>query len=255
MAGPLPHSAQFAKWTNAYLVDTENAIRSAIASLKTSVDFRAIYQNSFAAEAVLGRLCTSRWRPPGHGIRCLLLRIPLLVATRQISSAIVELRRLTEMTFWVCYFTDHPVEWREFESNPASGFHPAIDQPIRYCAHRGIKFYMDYTAERLAADPSNLGIESVQDLRNLVNELNSVVHPAHLSAAQRRPPPFEDISSTSLVKFSDLQHRVFAAVVIILSAVFRKQFDVLPAMHRAQFDWLIGTKRAKRLRSGSFGLL
>ena len=254
MAGPIPHGRQFAQWTEEYLNDAEEAIRKAFVALKSSSDFRAIYQNSFAAHAVLSKLVTTRWRPAAHGIRCLLLRIPFIVASRQISLATVELRRLMELTFWVVYFTDHPIEWSEFESNPAEGFYPSVDNPIRFCAHRSLKFYIDYSAERLAKEPSGVAKIAVEELRKLSNELNSVVHPAHLSATRRKAPPFENISATALAKFGRLQKNVFRCTSIILAAIFRKQFDAFPAMHRAQFDWLIGKKDALRVRAGPFGI-
>jgi hypothetical protein len=40
----------------------------------------------------------------------------------------------------------------------------------------------------------------------------------------------------------------------VLAAHFRQRFDKLPPVHRAWFDWLVGSKVAKKIRSGPFGL-
>lgn len=254
MAGPLPHSKQFAEWAADYLSDAEQITRASFSALSTSPDFIRIYQNSFAVDAVISRLSTARWRPAPQAMRRLILRHPFVVATRQLSLAKVELRRLIELAVWVAYFSEHPVEWGEFEANPTAGFHPAPDQPIRYCAHRSIKFYLDYAAERLAAEPSGFGRSAVEELRRRASEINPIVHPAHLSTAARKQPPFEQLSPVELREFAEIQRAVYSSISFMLAAVFRSRFDKFPAMHRAQFDWLVGKPAARKVRQGPFGL-
>jgi hypothetical protein len=254
MAGPLPHGKQFAQWTIDYLADSERITRKSFSALSNSPEFRRIYRNSFAGDAVISKLSSTHWRPRSHSMRCLILRIPFIVGVRQISLAAVELRRLIEITFWVIYFTDHPVEWAEFEANPSKGFHPSIEQPIRYCARRGLKLYVDYAAERFQSEPSGLAKIAVEDLRKLSAEINPIVHPAQLSTATRKPPPFENLGAADLSTFEQLQKAVFSASALALASLFRREFDKFPATYRAQFDWLIGDTLAKKIRAGNFGL-
>lgn len=119
---------------------------------------------------------------------------------------------------------------------------------------RGIKFYVDYAAERMAHELSGLATTAIDSLRKLSGQINPIVHPAHLSTGKRKPPSFDDLSVTALTEFSTLQKAVLSAASIALAALFRARFDHLPAMYRAQFDWLIGNTLASKLRSGNFGL-
>jgi hypothetical protein len=254
MAAPLPHTRQIGEWADQYLADAESKFAGLLKSLNGNSAFREIYWNSLGADAVLSKLAAVRWRPHSRSARSLILRIPLLAAVGQSSVAVVELRRLVELTFWTIYFTEHPVEWASFEATPTAGMFPAIDQPIRYCAHRGLKFYLDYGAERLEAEPSGLGSEAVKQIGIVKDELNAVVHPGKLSVSPGRIPPFEGTSDAELRRFAALQQKVFANICLALAATFRKEFNRLPAMHRAQFDRLVGSAIAKRIRSGAFGL-
>lgn len=254
MAAPLPHTRQVERWADEYLADAQSKLSRLLTSLLGNSAFREIYWNSLGADAVLSKISITRWRPHSRSARSLVLRIPLLAAAGQTSVATVELRRFVELGFWIVYFTDHPVEWASFEATPAAGMFSALDQPIRYCAHRGLKFYLDYAAELLAAEPSGLGLEAVTTIRGVKDELNAVVHPGKLSISPGRIPPFEGIADAELRRFGNLQQKVLGNVCLILGAVFRKKFDRLPAMHRAQFDRLVGVKIAKQIRSGPFGL-
>jgi hypothetical protein len=166
----------------------------------------------------------------------------------------MELRRFVELAAWTIYFTDHPVEWRSFEATPSAGMFPTLDQPIRYCAHRGLKFYLDYASERVDAEPSGIARAALSEIRTAKDELNAVVHPGKLSVTPGKIPPFESTTDSDLRTFADLQQKVFSNVCVVLGAMFRKEFDKMPPMHRAHFDRLIGNSTAKQIRSGDFGL-
>lgn len=254
MAAPLPHSKQVAEWADQYLEDAHDRLSGLLESQKRSLAFRDIYWHSLSADAVIGKLSSSRWRPHSRSSRTLIIRVPFLAAAGQLSSAMIELRRFVELAFWTFYFTDHPVEWGSFEANPGEGFLQQPVQPIRYCAHRGITFYLDYAAERFDKEPSQIAVEAVEKIREAGKELNSIVHPAHLSVSPMRIMAFEDASDAELKAFGDLQRKVFGNSCICLAALFRQKFDRMPPMYRGHFDKLVGRVTAKRLRAGPFGL-
>ena len=254
MASPLPHTSQVGQWADDYLVDADERVKRSFGGLKKSSAFREIYWTALAADGAFEKLSTPRWKPHPRAGRSLILRLPLLVAAGQVSVATIELRRLVELAFWTIYFTDHPVEWSSFSSSPGEGFFPTVDQPIRYCAHRGLRFYLDYASERFDADPSGLAKEAVKQIRRTGDQLNAIVHPAHLSVAPGKIPPFEDVSDVALRSFLEVENKIFGNVCLALAAFFRAKFDKMPPMYRANFDRLIGSAIAKQIRSGPFGL-
>ena len=254
MAGPLPHTSQVDQWADDYLSDAESRFKQSIAKVRKTSAFREIYWSSLAADGIFEKLSTPQWKPQSRAGRSVILRIPLLAAAGQVSVAKVELRRLVELTFWTIYFSEHPVEWSSFKASPSDGFFPNIDKPIRYCAHRGLKFYLDYAAERFEQEPSGLAIEAVKQIRAAGDQMNAIVHPAQLSVTPGRIPPFEDVSESALRAFCKIQKSVCSNVCIALAAMFTQKFNKLPPMYRANFDRLIGSTTAKQLRSGAFGL-
>ena len=172
----------------------------------------------------------------------------------QISIAMVELRRFIELCYWSIYFTDHAVEWSHFASDPKQGFQNNLDNPISYCAHRGMHFYSNYAKERMKGEPSGIGLKAIISLRDITGELNEKVHPGSIASAGKKLPPIDDISEAALKSFGKIQKKVFLNVAILMAAFNRNQFNKLPPMHRAYFDWLVGATLRKAIRAGSFGL-
>jgi hypothetical protein len=254
MAGPLPHTAHVQQMMEKYLDDAIFIMHDAHKKLRTSKEFRLVYRCSLATHALLEKVLGTTTRPRPNAVESTVLRIPLIVATRQLSLARIELRRFVELVLWTIYFSEHPVEWQSFQASPDRGFAKSLDEPISYCAHREITFYLSYAKERIQQEPSGLAKEAIDSLRKLHGRLSAFVHPAHIAGASSRIPPFEDISPDALKTFVDIQRPVLAQACILLAACNRKRFDRLPPMHRAHFDWLIGTTLEKRLRSGHFGL-
>jgi hypothetical protein len=144
MSDLLHHSKEINIMTEQYLKDTDEIIIKSLTTLRKSKAFTLIYKTSLAVEAVLLKLSNRRMNPSLNTLRSINLRIPLLVAIGQSSVAMVELRRFMELCCWSIYFTDHPIEWAYFTSNPNRSFKNNIDNPISYCAHRGFSFYSNY---------------------------------------------------------------------------------------------------------------
>ena len=254
MSGLLHHTKEIQSMTEQYLDDTKLITDESLARLRSSITFRQIYKTSLATDAVLSKLSTSKMRPNLKTLRSIDLRIPLLIAMRQTSIAIVELRRFTELCYWSIYFTDHCVEWEHFNSNPKQGYYNNIDNPISYCARRGMNFYSNYVIELMKKEPSGIAHKAVSSLRQISPELHYSVHPGSLAISRTKTPPVDDNSEQELKKFSKIQKTVFSNVCILLAAYSCTQFNKLPPMYRAYFDWLVGTKTKKYIRSSSFGL-
>jgi hypothetical protein len=68
---------------------------------------------------VLTGLSTPNLKPSLNAARSIVLRFPMLTAIGQGAISKAELRRFLELIFWTIYFTDHPVEWSEFNSSRA----------------------------------------------------------------------------------------------------------------------------------------
>lgn len=254
MAGPLPHSAQVQQLAETFLSEVAAEIAKAHGTLKKSAEFRKIYRVSLATDAVLSKLLQSCKRPPPHAARAIVKGVPLLVCARQLGPAKIELRRFMELIVWDVYFEEHPVEWAKFSANPTHGFTRDEKDPIEYCAHRELEYYLNYAKSRVAGEPSKVAGEAVEELRLLKGKLNEAVHPgsgAHLTGCV---VPLDAIEEGVLKDFNDLQCSVFGSACVLAASVRRRRFDSLPAMYRAHFDWLVGGQLAKRIRSGPFGL-
>jgi hypothetical protein len=177
-----------------------------------------------------------------------------LVGIGQSSVGIVELRRFVELILWTVYFTDHTVEWSYFESQAGSGFAQDTRKPISHAARRELAHYIEYARELMGSEPSGLGVNAVDSLKQCSHELNANVHPSEIAKASVKAPPHDDVSEAQIRKFSRLQHRVFASSCLLLAAYRRNQFQRFDAIRRAHFDWLIGHKLRRRVRQGPFGL-
>ena len=106
----------------------------------------------------------------------------------------------------------------------------------------------------MEAEPSGLGTDSLDQLRQVSHRLNAAVHPGHLAITKGRAAPFEKPNAELLRDFKKLHRAVFSNSCIIFAAYRRSRFDALDASSRAQFDWLVGAKYRKMVRSGPFGL-
>jgi len=254
MAGPLPHTSEVQAMTVKYLDDALAIISTQFGRLEKLSEFRGIYRICLAADAALSKLQSKRMRPSLKAARSIVRRIPLIVAVRQLAVGRIELRRFIELLFWTTYFTDHPIEWANFESNPKGGYGKSIDNPISFCARRESAFYANYAKERMKGEPSGLGADAVDWLRRALRELNSIVHPGGIATSKLRIPPFEGVGKDALVEFSKSLRGVLGQGCTLAAAINRRGFDRLPPMHRAHLDWLIGTENSKKLRKGAFGL-
>ncbi len=255
MAGPLPHTSEIQEMVGKYLDDANDIIACSVRGLYKSETFRMIYRISLAASAALAQLENSRTRPRFHGVKSIALRVPLLVAIRQIGVAYRELRRFAELSFWSIYFSEHPVEWACFEMSSDSGYAREIDSPINYCAHRELKFYANYAKERMKQEASGIARQAAILLQDAVEKvLNSLTHAGDMASSVRKIPPMEDVSEISLTEFSKVQRCVFANGVLLLAAYNVKKFDRMGPTQRAHFDWLVQKKISKLIRSQTFGL-
>ena len=254
MPSSLLHSNQIQKMMQRYLSDTSTIVNKSLASLGKSNPFRTIYRISLATDAVLSKLSTKKLRPSLRAARSIVLRIPFIVAVRQPLVATIDLRRFLELVFWTIYFTDHPIEWKRFQTNPSKGFSRDLDKPISFCARRPLNFYINYAKEYMTNEPSGLSQKSIQKLRAIKEELNATVHPSYIAKSQSRIPPVDSVSDTSLKEFIRTQRCVFSQASILLAAFNRKKFDLFQPIYRAHFDWLVGPATRKRIRKGPFGL-
>jgi hypothetical protein len=171
-----------------------------------------------------------------------------------VSVAEVELRRFVELILWAIYFTDHPIEWRNFHDNTAGGFSQDARKPISYAAHRELGFYLEYALELMEAEPSGLGTKAIENVKQAVKKLNSAVHAGRLARESGRVPPHELISEQSLSSFGKTQRLTFSSCGLLLAAYRKSKFNALNAMARAYFDWLIGARLRREVRKGPFGL-
>jgi hypothetical protein len=254
MAGPLPHSAQIQEQSEHFLKEVQEKISLAHSKLRNSNHFRQIYKASLAAHAVISHISKQTRRPPGHAIQAIVLRVPLLVSIRQLGAAKIDLRRFVELISWSVYFHDHPVEWNRFRESPTGGFVRELDDPIEYCAHRELTFYLNYAKSRLKDEPSGIPKAAVDRLRLLQATLNASVHPGTDAHATTHRIPLDEISEDNLKEFYDTQKSVFMDACILVSAIHKTRFNSLSATSRALFDWLVGSQLSKQIRSGPFGL-
>ncbi|MEQ9066564.1 MAG: hypothetical protein RLO18_07575, partial [Gimesia chilikensis] len=174
----LPHTKQLTTWANAYLRDVETLAKAGLNRLNGDKDFRLLYKVCLATDLCFRGLAKDADCPGLDAARNLVARIPMLASLNQTSSVLVELRRLIELIAWTIYFTDHPVEWRQFSGNETREYANRQDRPIEYCAHRPLKYYLDYICEFLDSEPSGLAIAEVSRLRAIGNDLSFRVHAA-----------------------------------------------------------------------------
>jgi len=216
--------------------------------------FGEVYHASLSTDTVLAAVRNAHLRPRLAGARLVALRVPLLVGIGQGSVAVVELRRFVELVCWSVYFTDHPVEWRSFETDSAAGFSQDVRKPISYAAHRELSYYVEYARELMSREASGLGIRAVEGIKQASHELNAAVHAGHAVHTTTGTPPHEDVSDAALRRFSRVQRQVFSNCCLLLAAYRRPQFERLNAAARAHFDWLVGSTLRKKVRQGGFGL-
>ncbi|HWZ95335.1 MAG TPA: hypothetical protein VNW30_09090 [Opitutaceae bacterium] len=251
---PLPHSSQ----ENAALADLvataalEN--KRSVARWEHDGRLKQLYRSCSAMDAILDGLDDDKMRPSLQASRSIIIQLPVLLLFSFPDVVLFELRRFLEITFWNVYFHEHPVEWRKFSSNTVSGYSRDLEQPIAFCAHRELGFFVNYARERLGSEPSGLGVEAVDELQRAIRELNARVHAAALARTHRREIKFRVCSAAETKAASEQAERIFSAAAIVLCAVHRVRFNRFGPAVRAYFDRLVGTKDAKRIRSGSFGL-
>ena len=163
------------------------------------------------------------------------------------------LRQAIELTFWSIYFSDHAIEWVSFEANPSlSRGDPS--SPIQHAAHRDPSFYRAYAQELFGSESSDIASEAVELLSRDYGSLSVEIHPTGMSKIRRLRPAIEDPSAQQLAACRRIHREVCASMCIALSALGTNRFNALPLVHRAWFDWLIGPRRAMKIRSGRFGL-
>lgn len=178
----------------------------------------------------------------------------MLICSRQIGAAKIDLRRFIELIAWDIYFRDHKIEWERFQKSPISGFARDLEDPIEYCAHRELAFYLNYARALVAEEPSQTSLQAVHDLKKVQGELNGFVHAGAVLQSTQSVLPFDGIQETDLKQFNDIQKEVFKNSCLLLAAVRSRDFDQLPPMHRAYFDWLVGPQLERKIRSGPFGI-
>jgi len=253
MAKILPHNAQIRSDVSSYLREVSEVVSECTRKLQEAGEYRNIYKTCLATDSVLSKL-SYRETPRLAGARGLIQRVPFLVATGQLAGARSELRRFLEIVLWSIYFSDHPVEWKAFQENPMRGFAKDISEPIAFCAFRERAFFSNYAAELFKSEPSGIALEAARELSRTCNELNAEVHPQKIATARGLRPVWDRLTDAELAAAAKVHRSVCSACCVVLAAYLKQRFDRLPPVHRAWFDWLIGSGKAKRIRSGRFGL-
>ena len=254
MPGVLPSTTKFREMVAEYLNEASDEIIRHLKSLNDSTNYRGVYRTTWAADNVLSKLKSDRNRPSLDVARDVIRRIPLLVAVGQVSVAQIELRRFLEVTFWIVYFSDHPVEWFHFAKAPDRGYAQHATDPIAFGAHREMGFYAGYAKELMKSERSGLAAEAVTKLRELYRRLSATVHPGSLAVGKTNIAPIEPAEGKVTEAFLNTFKRVSASACLLLAAFNTEQFRTLDATARANFDWLIGTRVKKSLQAGPFGL-
>jgi hypothetical protein len=137
-----------------YLADSRLIVDECISSASATEHFVEVYRASLSADSVLAGLAGVDLRPSLNSARNIVLRIPMLTAIGQASVAKADLRRYLELMLWTIYFTDHPIEWNEFQKQTAAGFARDQHKPISFSAHRELGHYLDYARELMESEPS-----------------------------------------------------------------------------------------------------
>ena len=252
MTPPIPHSATINAQLKDYLKDALDAIIKSTDSIPAESAFRAIYKNSLGTFTPLTKV--SRRQLPLLKTACgIVKRCPLLISTRQVQLAYVELRRLIEVATFYPYFFEHPVEWGEFSANPGEGYGSDRDRPISWCAHRELRWYANYIKERYSQDRSGLIAYAVDTNSECYSELSKYVHAA-LDHLTKKPltEAFDSVESDSLEKFSRMQRKVYCSSLIVAVAPRVEVVGKLNAVERDWFDWILGNARQMKIRGGEF---
>lgn len=250
-----PHSAVVHQHFQHYLDGAVAEIRTTVLAAANSHAHKAVYKNSHAAYSILKQLGQHRPQPLVRGLAANARRHSLLMACRQLSLAHVELRRAIELAAWFVYFRDHPVEWRHFVQNPGGGTAIDRERPIAFCAHRNTRWYLAYCQERFSNEETG---ECVAAARHLLSEYSPLSGHVHVAMASLQTTPlraaFDTNEESAVDRFARLQKRVLSAAAVLVAGVIPGGLGKLPATERDWFDWLVGKKRAKRIRSAQFGL-
>lgn len=254
MSSLLPTSAKIRQLVADYTADSRKIVEKCMTAADFCAAFQEVYELSLATYTVLGSLSTLSLRPRLHPARNVVVRIPLLVGVGQSSVAEAELRRFVELILWALYFTDHPIEWKNFNDKTSGGFAQDARKPISYAAHREASFYLEYALELMDSEPSGLGVKAVENVKQAVKKLNAAVHAGRLARQVGKVPPHDDMSEAALQSFAKIQRQTFSSCCLLLAAYRRPRFDSLNAVSRAYFDWLLGAKLRREVRKGPFGL-
>lgn len=250
----LPTSAKILDQVTTYSLSSRSIVDQCFNAAASCSAFHEIYEVSLSVHTVLGGLADGSLRPRVNSARTLAVRIPFLVGVGQSSVAEAELRRFVELILWAIYFTDHPIEWRNFVGATSQGFSQDARKPISYAAHRELGFYIEYALELMESEPSGLGTIALENIKQGVRRLNAAVHAGRLARTAGKVPPHDEITESALRNFCKIQRPTFANCAVLLAAYRRSTFDKLDAMSRAYFDWLVGAKLRRDVRKGPFGL-
>lgn len=252
MSSGLPHSQLINSQMNAFLSALEKRVDDACQSLSTVDAFRRVYKLSNAAFIALRRLSTPR-TPLLSSCAGIARRVPLLVACGQLRPAHVELRRFIECIASFPYFLLHPVEWEDYLSNPSKGFVQDQDKPIAWCAHREVRWYLNYVLERHESDKSGIAKGACKTLERCYRQLSGAVH-ATLVANSRAAllDPFDDPTPQALASLARVQADVFGAGAVLAVAELSHRLVRMDAVERAWLDWLVGSRVARVFRSAAF---
>jgi len=253
MISPFPDKAALRKQAAAYVNDSKDILESCVTSAQSTKAFLDAYTLSLATHTVLGGLSSPQLTPKLSPARSIALRVPLLALIGQATAACTELRRFIELIAWTVYFTDHSVEWTEFQKGKG-GFERDRDKPIAYAAHRELSFYLSYANELMAEEPSSLAKSSVASLRGTTAKLNALIHAGWVAKEKGNSAPFDAADEQALRGFASLQSDTFAHGCVLLAAFRTRNFDKLDASSRAAFDNLVGKSLKRKIRSGPFGL-
>jgi hypothetical protein len=255
MAGPMPHSKQIEEFSLDYLVTCKNEWTKQTNSIKSSIGFRKIYKTSLSTSIVFSQFTRVSLNPRISSVLSLTTHMPALIVMGQALAFQLFLRQLIELTFWTIFFSDHPREWDEFCTSPNAGYCRTLENPISYLAHRELGFYVNYAREYFQSEPSAEAIKAIEALDRLRAVLNAVIHPGSIAISlDLKNSVIDKISTEDLDKLSLLQRECLANASLLICAFSVKKFNHFSASARAHFDDLIGKTRAKKLRSGAFGL-
>lgn len=247
-----PHSQQTRSDALGYLDELATVHAENLTALKKSSAFIELFKATLAGDASMASLSGKEPRDL-TAVRAPMRAVLVLASTGHTRSAQVELRRTIEAVVTAGYFQDHPVEFARVKAQPRHGFETDPKKPISFAAFREFSFYANYCLERLTPEPSGLALPALKVLTAEYGNMSAMVHaPAALPASYL--PESLEITEPSLAALSKLARSVFAASALVVAAARRDAFNALPAMSRGWFEWLIGTTRAKQLRSGPFGL-